>query len=220
MARQPPWTEFQKLYFEHKLDIDKPDATINCIFDGGCITMKVGLVSDSHGNSAKLQQAIDLLQKMVVQAIVHCGDICSVNDINILSQVELPIWITSGNMDFQMQDELQQATRNTNITFELETAEIPIGNDEFMIATHGDDDYLLDEIIKSGHFHYICHGHTHRAADIRQGNVRLICPGSVAYPRGFPVPTAAIIDTSTDKVEFFNLSQPEAATPISIATMA
>jgi predicted phosphodiesterase len=120
-------------------------------------------------------------------------------------------------MDFQIQDELQQAAgKADNITFELETAEIPIGNDEFLIATHGDDDYLLDELIKSGHFRYICHGHSHRAADIRQGDIRLICPGSVAYPRGFPVPTAAIIDTVADKVEFFDISTPEAAAPISI----
>jgi predicted phosphodiesterase len=124
------------------------------------------------------------------------------------------VWVTAGNMDFYLQNELAAATRNTNVTFEPLTAEVPIGNDQYLVATHGDDDYLLDELIQAGHFAYICHGHTHRVYDQMHNTSRVICPGSTTYPRGIKTPTATIIDTQENNVTFFDISTP--ATPLKI----
>ena len=39
------------------------------------ISMRIGLLSDSHGNTTALKSALAILSDLDVEAIVHCGDI-------------------------------------------------------------------------------------------------------------------------------------------------
>ena len=168
--------------------------------------MRIGLLSDSHGNCASLKSALEVLTKHDVEAVVHCGDICSLDSLQMLTKLKIPVWLVAGNMDSHIIHQLKNKSRNTNVTFHHSTVEVPLGNNDYLIATHGDNDYLLDELIHGEQFPYVCQGHTHRASDVRHGSTRLICPGALSAPRHPDFPTVAVIDTTIDNVDFYDIS--------------
>lgn len=58
--------------------------------------MKIGVLSDSHGNAAAVQQALRILNSMQVGLIIHCGDIGS----NVVPAFAgLPTHFVPGNVD-------------------------------------------------------------------------------------------------------------------------
>ena len=113
-------------------------------------------------------------------------------------------------MDHNLKHQLASKTKGTTVTFDYSTVEVPLGNNNYLIATHGDNDYLLDELIRGEQFPYICHGHTHRASDIRHGSTRVIRPGAISAPRHLGFPTVAVIDSTTDTVDFYDISNGKA----------
>ncbi len=168
--------------------------------------MRIGLLSDSHGNTSALRSALSVLTKLDVEAIVHCGDICCLDSLQMLTRLKTPAWLVAGNMDSNLIHQLQSKARNTTVTFHHNTVEVPLGNNNYLVATHGDNDYLLDELVNGGQFPYVCQGHTHRASDSRHGSIRLTCPGAISAPRHPNYPTVAVIDTDADKVNFYNIA--------------
>jgi len=172
--------------------------------------MRIGLLSDSHGNTDNLKTALSVLTKFNVEAIVHCGDICCLDSLKMLTKLKTPTWLVSGNMDSHLINQLEAKARNSNVTFHYSTVEVPLGNSDYLIATHGDNDYLLDELVRGGQFSYICQGHTHHASDVRHGSTRLICPGAISAPRHPNFPTVAVIDSATDAVNFYDIANGKA----------
>ncbi|MEG2642550.1 MAG: metallophosphoesterase family protein, partial [Eubacterium sp.] len=58
--------------------------------------MRIGVVSDSHGNSRTLKQAIDAMGPVAV--IFHLGDYVSDGE-SIKKMVDIPVITLRGNMD-------------------------------------------------------------------------------------------------------------------------
>ena len=171
--------------------------------------MRIGLVSDSHGKTDVLKEALSLLIAAEAEAIVHCGDICCLASVRLLNALAVPAWLVAGNVDSDLQG-LGVAGRNTNITFSQTSVEVPLGDDATLIATHGHHEALLDSLIRGQQFPYVCHGHTHRMKEETVGTARVICPGALSGPRYPSFPTAAIVDTGRDAVEFYDISRPGA----------
>ena len=121
----------------------------------------------------------------------------------------VPAWLVAGNMDRDLLQRLDAATQGSTVTYWHSTVEVPIENDTYLVATHGDNEELLAELIRGEQFPYVCHGHTHHARDVRQGQTRIICPGALAGPRHPHVPTVALLDTVADTVEFYDVAQPD-----------
>ena len=48
--------------------------------------MKIGIVSDSHGKTSRLRNALQLLADAGAELIVHCGDICSTDCLKLLGK--------------------------------------------------------------------------------------------------------------------------------------
>lgn len=167
--------------------------------------MKIGLISDSHGHTPRLLKAVELLSMRNVDAIVHCGDICNEQDVRLLNKAGVPAFLTSGNMD-RHTARLATAAEKCKVTFHRSFVEVPLGDGQHLVALHGDDHHLLTELVDGQQFPYVCHGHTHRAADERYGNVRVICPGSLHHPRSLKHPSVAILDTQTDQLTFLDLT--------------
>ncbi len=172
-------------------------------------------MSDSHGKVRKLQTALDVLSSLGVEAMVHCGDTCSIRSLSSLALTGTPTWLVAGNMDRDLLHELEVMSQGTSINYWYSSIEVPIENDEFLVATHGDNEGLLEELIRKQRFPYVCHGHTHRARDVRVGDTRVICPGAIAGPRYPSVATVAILDTVTDQLDFYDIARPDR--PISIS---
>ena len=163
--------------------------------------MKVGILSDSHGKTPRLRKALMLLKSRGVQAVVHCGDLGGVRDLEELATAGVPVYVVLGNMDRHLQ-ELVEAAQQLGVTLAPEVLEAPLDDGRVLLATHGHDESLLRELISEGRFPYLCHGHTPRRRDERIGPVRVINPG--ALYRGHP-PSLAVLDTSSDQLEFVDL---------------
>jgi len=159
--------------------------------------MKIGIISDSHGKAERLRAALEVLARRGVEAVVHCGDIGSVACMELLGSAPVPTYAIPGNMDRHVERFAATASRS-GVTFAWEVVRVPIGDNEYLVATHGDDEDILGELINEQQFRYVCHGHTHNRRDERIGKVRVINPGALHHAKRH---TVAVLDTDTDKLE-------------------
>ena len=170
--------------------------------------MKIGIVSDSHGRVELLRRAAAALVARGVRAIVHCGDVGSVPCIQAFSvgagETSVSTYAVSGNMDRHV-DRLAEEARRCGVRFHRQVVEVPLSDGRYLAATHGDDEHFLSGLIAGGQFPYVCHGHTHRIRDERFASVRVICPGALRHPKDPRRPTAALLDTQTDLLEYITI---------------
>jgi len=166
--------------------------------------MKIGIVSDSHGMTRRLAAALGEFSERNVDAIVHCGDLAGVESLELLGQAGPTVYVVAGNMDRNIAA-LDNAAELGGVEFSGEVVEVGIGDGDILIATHGNDESLLGELIREGKFRYVCHGHTHRRRDERRDGVRIINPGAISHPRDTHFPSAAVLDTATDTIEWLRI---------------
>ena len=162
--------------------------------------MKIGIVSDSHGRQERLRAALSIFASRGVDAIVHCGDVGSPECIELLGTADASVYVVAGNMDRHV-DRMVAAAARSGVRLAWEVIEVPLGEGRSLVATHGSDEQVLDELIAEGKFAYVCHGHTHRARDERCGDSRVINPGALHSPRRPGRPTVAVLDTDSDDLE-------------------
>ena len=165
--------------------------------------MKIGIVSDSHGGIRWLRAALEAFGERGVQAIVHCGDVCGTDRIDMLAEARVDAYVVAGNMDRDFSD-LEQAAQRCGVHFTSEVIEVPLGEGKHLVATHGHDENVLGELIAEQRFGYVCHGHTHQFRDERRGSVRIINPGALSHAHSH---TAAVLDTETDTLEWIDLNK-------------
>ena len=166
--------------------------------------MLIGLLSDSHANTSRLENAVSLLIRQGAEALVHCGDIVATDQVAILADRAADAYLVAGNMDRRPAELAAEADR-CGVNFAADFLEVPLGDGRHLIALHGDNEQLMLEFVAGGQFPYICHGHTHRAANKTYGQVRVICPGALVHPRKPKYPTVAILDTDSDTVRFIEV---------------
>ncbi len=167
--------------------------------------MRIGIVSDTHGNAVRLQWALEALHAERAEALVHCGDLGHLRLLDLLAGAGVPIWLAAGNMDRDL-DALGKRASAVSIAFHPRTIELPFADGRYLVATHGDRQAALEELIAGGQFPYVCHGHTHRMRDDRIGACRVINPGALHQPRGGHPPTAALLDTDADELRFLEIT--------------
>lgn len=167
--------------------------------------MKIGIVSDSHGKAKLLARAMAACAERRVEAVVHCGDVGSVECVELLGAGSVTVAAVVGNMDKRHLAALARAAKKAGIELSTEMVDLPVGDGRRLAVTHGHDEALLGELIAGGQFAYVCHGHTHRARDERLGRVRVINPGALHDPKHPGGPTACVLDTETDVLEMISL---------------
>ncbi len=163
--------------------------------------MKIGIVSDSHGKARRLRQALAALVQQGARVLVHCGDVGSPECIAALGETGLDAYAVAGNMDRRI-DRLTEQARQCGVRFSSECVVVPLGDGQYLAATHGNDPAGLARLLEDPNCPYVCHGHTHRARDERIGDTRVINPGALRHAR--PA-TVALLDTDTDTVEHIEL---------------
>lgn len=159
--------------------------------------MIIGIVSDTHGDATQLTHAVGIFSHHQVDAIVHCGDIGSIECLRALANAAPKVYVVAGNMDRHVEEFADEA-RRLGISFASEAIEVPLDDGKALVATHGHDLNLLGELIADRQFPYVCHGHSHKTRDEVINDVRVINPGALYRAK---VHTVALLDTETDVLE-------------------
>jgi putative phosphoesterase len=167
--------------------------------------MRIGLLSDSHGHAKRLRRAIELLTGRGAETLVHSGDLCELEHVDLLGAAGVPSHLVAGNIDRAILPLLPDRAARCGVDFAPDFLAVALGDGRRLAATHGHLEDLLEELIGGGQFPYVCHGHTHRRRDQRVGGCRVLNPGALHHPRD-PVPTVLLLNTTLDQAEFIPLT--------------
>lgn len=160
--------------------------------------MLLGILSDTHNNLANLRTALAILRDEQVDTLIHCGDITDVETAQQLA--EFRVICTLGNGDWNA-SEIQRNLRYfrpdnvLGLSFQGELGGVQVA------ATHGHLQGILDNLVQSGQYAYVFHGHSHRHKDEQIGATRVINPGALG---GLKPETRrfAILDLDSGKLKF------------------
>ena len=149
--------------------------------------MKVLIVSDTHKSHDNLEQVIEMEKPL--DHMIHLGDAEGYEDL-IESMAQCPLDIVAGNCDWG-------SDLPTEKMIELEN--------HVILMTHGHEYYvstgmetLIDRAVSSG-ADIVMFGHTHRPFYEETGEVTILNPGSISYPRQEGhVPSYAVMDIQKD----------------------
>lgn len=150
--------------------------------------MKIGVLSDSHGEVLAVERALGILQDLGVSVAIHCGDI-GAEVVPLLKGMQ--IHFVDGNMDDD--EQLREIMTEPEHTYheQLGTLEIEGRRVAFL---HGHDVKLLRHTIHSGHYDLVCHGHTHTFVSGFEGETLVLNPGALGRTSR---PTMAVVDFPT-----------------------
>jgi uncharacterized protein len=153
--------------------------------------MKIGVLSDTHGEVWAVQQVTCILRDLGVSLTIHCGDV-GTDVVPLLKGFRAHF--VHGNMDDP--EQLRDAITDPQHTFheELGTLELAGRRVAFL---HGHDVKLLHHTVHSGHWDLVCHGHTHAFSSSFEGQTLVLNPGAVARSKR---PSLATVDLSSMEV--------------------
>lgn len=159
--------------------------------------MRIGVVSDTHGQTLYAQQAVRLLESLEVDQVIHCGDVGSAAIVALFEK--WPLHFVQGNVDHAR--ELEAAARECGQTFHGRFGSLALEGAAIAFL-HGDDERLLRETIAGGEWRLVCHGHTHVAEQRRVGPTLVLNPGALyrANPH-----TIAVVELPTLEVTSFRV---------------
>ncbi len=155
---------------------------------------RLGVLADTHDNLVMVRRAVEHLNQLEVEQVVHCGDVVAQFVLVELGRLQMPLLGVFGNCDGDRTALLSRARQ-----FGFRWCEGPcfftIG-DRRLVVTHQPLDPAPD-------CDFYLHGHTHRKL-YRPGRPTVINPGEACgWLTGHA--TIAILDTDTGATEFVDL---------------
>jgi hypothetical protein len=160
--------------------------------------MKIGVLSDTHDSLSNLIFALAGLRERGIETVIHCGDL---TDFELLSRFEgFRLIYLLGNMDHANGTivKLVQKMNPDNfagLVFTGNLGGVPVA------ATHSHLEGKVMELVQSGRYQWIFHGHTHQRRDETIRGARIVNPGALGgLRRGLR--TYCIADLSAPSVEF------------------
>jgi putative phosphoesterase len=163
--------------------------------------MRVGILSDTHGNHVLAARALDLLTGRRAEVILHAGDIG--DDLTVAALAGgPPAHLVLGNCDPDAAA-FAGAAAAVGATLHGRFADLTLDGKRVALL-HGDDHRRLQEAAAGGQYDYVIHGHTHQKALTRQGQTVILNPGALhrARPK-----TVALLDTATGEVEWITVAE-------------
>ena len=162
--------------------------------------MKIGIISDTHDDLDNLEAALEVLRAEKVTKVLHCGDVCGPEVIQTLASFD--VWIAQGNMDRHLG--LARAVEDSLGRTRFAWFQKPTLNGYPLALIHGDNEEVLGNLITSGKYPYVFHGHTHQRRDQTIGRTRIINPGALGGTRKQSY-SFCILDLATGKTRFIEL---------------
>lgn len=175
--------------------------------------MILGILSDTHGFRERTARALALLERRDAEAFIHCGDVGTTEVLGELAKRRA--WFVPGNIDGLNPTLMHSAemlglpipdTIPLRIKLSGRTIAVYHGHephfDRLVQAIRRRDLAAFAELTRG--LDYILYGHTHTAAEIRVGQVRMINPG--ALERTCPH-TVATLDPERDALKFWQVDE-------------
>jgi putative phosphoesterase len=162
--------------------------------------MRIGILSDSHGQRLNVSLALADLRERNITTILHCGDIDDTQTVSLFRGFTMHF--VFGNCDYD-KAELRQAMAEIGATLHESFGSLELKGVKIAFL-HGDDARLMRDVEHSGHYDFLFYGHTHKAEEHRTGPTRVINPGALhrARPKTFIV---LDLDNATHPVELISL---------------
>ena len=155
--------------------------------------MRIGIVSDTHDRSEAIADAVRLLAEQQVELILHCGDIESLDTIQLFKPV--PTHFVFGNWDrdrVRMTAAIRGIGGHANDSFgAIELAGKRIA------WVHSHERHQLYQLEHADYFDYVFYGHTHVREQHRTGRTLVANPGALfrANPK-----TCVVLDVLTGEL--------------------
>ena len=161
--------------------------------------MKIGILSDTHGNLSATHVAVNIFRDTGVDVVFLCGDIGAVE---ILAELagDLPVHVVLGNVDVYSAD-WKFFPSNLGVELHGRFADVSVGGHRIALL-HGDDSRRLKNAISVGEYDLVLSGHTHEVHDFMVGKTRCLNPGSAG--RGNPK-SCAVFDLDSRAFQVFEL---------------
>jgi putative phosphoesterase len=159
--------------------------------------VKIGIIADTHDEMENLKAALERMRAEGITTILHCGDVCGPHMLRAFSGFD--VWIAQGNMDgeFKLAGLVEEKLGRGRFAW----LQRPILDGMTIAMIHGDNEEALQNLISSGEYAYVLHGHTHRRRDQTIGRTHVINPGPLGgrHPKKY---SFCILDLETGKVRF------------------
>lgn len=160
--------------------------------------MRLGILSDTHDQLARVRLAVRLLRAEGAVALIHCGDVTGPEVVAALA--ELPCYYCFGNHDADSVPYLQRAIAEVKAvclgwggTIELAGKRVGV--------VHGHMGIDVRRVLAERP-DYLLSGHSHLASDRREGPIRRINPGALHEANAY---TVALLDLETDGLWFLGV---------------
>ena len=159
---------------------------------------RLGVVSDTHGHVENTRNAVRVLNRLDVDAVLHCGDIGSTAIPPLFAA--WPTHYVFGNVDWGQQ-RLREAIASAGQTCHGRFGSLTL--DQRKIAwLHSDDAGRFRDAIDSGQWDLVCYGHTHEAEHHFENSTLVLNPGAIH--RAWPL-TVAMVELARLEVTLINV---------------
>lgn len=157
--------------------------------------MRIGILGDTHDHLTHIRRAVSLLNSEAEGLFLHTGDYISPFVIPVIAGLEGEVIGVFGNNDGDRELLRERCAETGNMRIEGNFYEMEYKGIRIALL-HGHEKALLADLIESGLFDLVVHGHNHRAAVSVMGRTVVINPGEVC---GYLTdkPTCAYYDTGS-----------------------
>lgn len=147
---------------------------------------------------------MDLLLDQGIDVLLHLGDVGSVEVVDALAVegvVDRPVdsRMVFGNTDWDI-PAMSQYAESLGVSVDHPVGRLEIDG-KTLVFCHGHVEADMNAALAEG-VDYLCHGHTHRCSDTRQGQTRVLNPGALFRASRY---TVAVLDTETDRLEVYEV---------------
>jgi uncharacterized protein len=162
--------------------------------------MLLGILSDTHDRLARTRVAVDMLRAEGAEVLIHCGDV-TWRDVVPICAV-LPCYYVFGNNDSDTVPALRKAIQESGGVCLEWGGEVTLAGKRIAVV-HG---HMRGDVRRmlAARPDYLLSGHSHIAADWRDGPTRRINPGALHRATAFSV---ALLDLKTDALRFLPVSR-------------
>lgn len=166
--------------------------------------MRVGIMSDSHDRVPAIAEFLKQMQEAGIGLVLHAGDFCAPFALDPFEDAHMSMAGVFGKNDADLESLRTRAGRAIGLELFESPHSFDIGGKRILLAHDLAD--IPERSIESHDI--VVHGHLHKQEMKERGQTLIVNPGeSCGWVNG--VPTAAILDLDTRKLEWMTLSGPQ-----------